>query len=436
MYAGVSLDQAPPEDIPFRFFLTAPIFGVMAGLLIAFNGESLFSSSWDLEVVALTHVITLGWLTSIMIGSFYQMVPVLVGGTVPYIFFSRVVHAVFTIGVLLIIWGLYSFTSLALHGGTFLLLLAFVFFIVQLGVALFRVKPDRPTVVAMMISLTSLAVTVIMGILFAGNYAGWWAVSMERGQMIGIHLTFGLFGWVTTLIMGVGFHVIPMFYLTPVFPVDKAKKTLKLMTLSLVLVPLSLFFDFNTFWLILAGIPGFSAMIVFVRTTRDMFNKRKRKVMDTTIRCWQMGLISLPLSLGFLLLYQIWPISAFAFIFAFFFLIGFALSVTSGMLYKIVPFLVWFHRFSMLIGKVPVPLLKDISPDKSARLQWKSLTTTVIILVLAVIVNSDIALRLGGLLLAISSLHLFINLVKMVRIKTPEIPEQTRKDYETPGELP
>ena len=72
MYAGVSLDQAPPEDIPFRFFLTAPIFGVMAGLLIAFNGESLFSSSWDLEIVALTHVITLGWLASIMIGAFYQ----------------------------------------------------------------------------------------------------------------------------------------------------------------------------------------------------------------------------------------------------------------------------------------------------------------------------------------------------------------------------
>ena len=143
--------------------------------------------------------------------------------------------------------------------------------------------------------------------------------------------------------------------------------------------------------------------------------------MDTTIRCWQMGLISLPLSLGFLLLYQIWPISAFAFIFAFFFLIGFALTITSGMLYKIVPFLVWFHRFSMLIGKVPVPLLKDISPDKSARLQWKSLTIAMIILLLAVILGFDFATRLGGLLLAVSSLHLFINLVKMVRTKTPEV---------------
>jgi len=27
--SGLSLDQAPPEDIPFRFFLTAPVFGLL-----------------------------------------------------------------------------------------------------------------------------------------------------------------------------------------------------------------------------------------------------------------------------------------------------------------------------------------------------------------------------------------------------------------------
>lgn len=424
MFTGVSLDQAPPEDIPIRFFLSAPFFGILAGLLIAVNGDAIFSSSWDMEVVALTHLITLGWLSMIMVGSFYQMVPVLVGGTVPYIYFSRVVHAVFTLGVLLIVWGLYFFTQAALHAGTFLLILAFMFFIIQLGIALFRVKPDRPTVVAMMISLISLAVTVMMGIVFAGNYAAWWSVSLDRSQMIGIHLTLGLFGWVTTLIMGVGFHVIPMFYITPVFPVQKAKQILRLMTLSLLLVPLFLFFGFNAFFVSLAGLPGACSIFIFVKTTYDIFSVRKRKIMDTTIRFWQLGLTSLPLSLVSLLFYQIWPQADFAFIFAILFLIGFALAITCGMLYKIVPFLVWFHRFSMLIGRVPVPLLKDISPDRGARMQWKSLTLGLAVLLSAVIFNFDWAVRLGGLILAVSSLHLLINLVGMVRIKTPELPQQ------------
>ena len=39
------------------------------------------------------------------------------------------------------------------------------------------------------------------------------------------------------------------------------------------------------------------------------------------------------------------------------------------MLYKIVPFLIWFHRFSTLVGKVKVPLLKDVLPEKRTKSQ-------------------------------------------------------------------
>ena len=429
MFAGVSLDQAPPEDIPIRFFLSAPVFGILAGLLILIDGSSLFSSTWDFETVALTHLFTLGWLAMIMFGSFYQMVPVLVGGTVPYMPFSRVVHALYSVGVLLIVWGIYSFATVALQWGLLLLILAFLFFIVQLGIALFKVEPNRPTVVAMMISLVSLAFTVLLGILFAGNYADWWSFSLDRTQMIGIHLTFGLFGWVATLIIGVGFHVIPMFYLTPTFPLDKAYRVLKLMVISLIAVPIALLIDLNGCILVAAGFPGFLGMILFVDTIYELFKQRKRKVMDTTIRFWQLGLISLPLSLVSLILYQFYPYPFFSFLFAFFFIIGFAVAITNGMLYKIVPFLVWWHRLSSLIGKVPVPMLKEISSDKTARKQWKSMTVTLVLLFVFVSINFDVAVRLTGLLLAISSAQLLWNLIKMVRIKVPEVPENNSRGF-------
>ena len=70
--SGLSLDQAPPEDIPFRFFLTAPVFGFLAGSLILFRGVLLFSSSWHFETIVLTHLITLGWVMMIMMGAFYR----------------------------------------------------------------------------------------------------------------------------------------------------------------------------------------------------------------------------------------------------------------------------------------------------------------------------------------------------------------------------
>ena len=67
MYKGISLDQAPPEDIPLRFFLTAPVFGILAGLLIVYEGNNIFISNWTQEAIALTHLFTLGWLAMIMI---------------------------------------------------------------------------------------------------------------------------------------------------------------------------------------------------------------------------------------------------------------------------------------------------------------------------------------------------------------------------------
>ncbi|MFA6684990.1 MAG: hypothetical protein WCS26_06985, partial [Arcobacteraceae bacterium] len=39
-----------------------------------------------------------------------------------------------------------------------------------------------------------------------------------------------------------------------------------------------------------------------------------------------------------------------------------------GHLYKIVPFLVWFERFSPLVGKQKVPMLADMIPVQSANL--------------------------------------------------------------------
>ena len=102
----LSLDQAPPEDIPFRFFLTAPVFGFLAGCLILFRGVLLFSSSWHFETIALTHLITLSWGMMIMMGAFYQLFPVLVGGQVPRIALSRAVYFFMIIGILALAGGL------------------------------------------------------------------------------------------------------------------------------------------------------------------------------------------------------------------------------------------------------------------------------------------------------------------------------------------
>ena len=45
--ASLSLKKAPPVAVPFRFFLTAPFFGVFAGILLAVYGPDVLVSRWS-----------------------------------------------------------------------------------------------------------------------------------------------------------------------------------------------------------------------------------------------------------------------------------------------------------------------------------------------------------------------------------------------------
>jgi hypothetical protein len=54
MQPGLSFEQAPPISVPFRFFLTAPLFGMAAGLLLLWQGPAALASRWTSVALALT----------------------------------------------------------------------------------------------------------------------------------------------------------------------------------------------------------------------------------------------------------------------------------------------------------------------------------------------------------------------------------------------
>jgi len=81
---GLSLEQAPPLSIPTFFFLLAPLFLGLAGVLLALQGSEILTSGWNLQTLGLTHLLTLGFLGMIMMGALFQMTPVVAGAPVPW----------------------------------------------------------------------------------------------------------------------------------------------------------------------------------------------------------------------------------------------------------------------------------------------------------------------------------------------------------------
>ncbi len=67
--SGLSYDQGPPFGAPLRYFLVAPLFILLAACLGIFMPDWL-TTRWSPVSLALTHLITLGYLAMVMLGAF------------------------------------------------------------------------------------------------------------------------------------------------------------------------------------------------------------------------------------------------------------------------------------------------------------------------------------------------------------------------------
>lgn len=403
---GLHIDQAPPLNIPFRFFVTAPFFLILCGLVLLQGGDTFLLAPLLGETIAVVHLITLGWIATVMFGAMYQMIPVLGGGPVPWVKGCRWVHILLIIGVV----SLTLEVGLGLHPW-FLLVASFglagaiTLFFVPVAIALIRAPVVHPTIWAMRLAIVSLMAVLVMGMIFLGEYAhGFFEI--DRHAMVGAHLVWGLFGWVATLIIGVSFHVLPMFYMMPPFPTRPAYGILMGLGLTWVLLPtLMLMFHPLPYWATwLAALPALLAIIVYGVTIKKLFNGRKRKQWDVPLRLWQTGFINGAMALALLAIWPVMETEKIRYLFVILFLFGFVSTVMTAMLYRIVPFLTWFHRYSQKAGMPGIPLMDDLTPKQTGKWQLWNQWLGIVLLVGGVLTGLDIFIRLGGLSLSLSGI--------------------------------
>ena len=86
-----------------------------------------------------------------------------------------------------------------------------------------------------------------------------------------------------------------------------------------------------------------------------------------------------------------------------------------GMLGRIVPFLVWFHRFSALAGLQPIPSMKSLLPDAKVELGLRLHVASLALLLAGILLANDLTLRIAGALVALTAVVMLRNLVSVLR---------------------
>ena len=361
---GLSADQAPEISAPLRFFLTAPIFGIIAGLLIFFSDALTLSSRYSMDSIVVTHAITIGFLGFVMLGALTQMLPVLAGVSVPKVeIVSKISHTALVLGTLAMIFGLLNSVKILIFSASLLLGIGFLVMIVSMLIALKKVVNITASVRAIITSLVFAFVIVLMGMHLLASY-GTGKFSSLHMLFANVHSVWAIFGFTGILIIGVSFHILPMFYVAPRFKKFCKKRVVWLITIGLFLwLTLNIF----EFYPVLAKVWVANFFWAFVTTVWIKLNKRRRPISDVTVYYWRTAAIFMTIGTFS------WAINDFyndEYVAMVSILIGggFLLSIMIGMLYKIVPFLVWFHLNSM--GYMSIPTMNEMINKKLSKVQF------------------------------------------------------------------
>jgi hypothetical protein len=398
MQRALSFDDSPPLAIPLRFLLTAPWFAVAAAALLLWQGEAALASRWSPVTLALTHLLTLGFLAMTMLGALLQLLPVVAEFTIPGIGAIALAAWIGLASGTLLLAAAFVHGVPLLFGAAMLALgLPLLTLVAAVGLAVAPRAGTKalPMVMGMRLAVCALVVTALLGLSLAAHFAG--VLALPALVLTDLHAAWGLVGWVAVLVAAVAFQVVPMFQATPTYP-----RALSLALPAAIVLLLCLWSAARAG--AFAWQPAAAALALslagFAGATLYLLHRRKRPAPDVTTLYWRLSMASL---LGCALL-GAWPggqASWQTLLPGVLFIVGFAMSVVNGMLYKIVPFLLWYHLAQAGVARAAVPSVNAWITARDARLQFWSHAAALLALGAATMAPS--LARVAGMLFALAT---------------------------------
>lgn len=403
---GIATERSPEFSLPLRYFALGVTAYLMAMLGIVAAGPALTGSPWNPQVLALTHVMTLGAIVGMIMGASYQMVPVVLLAPIWSPQLGKLGFWVFLPGVAAMVAGFWTSRPALLGLGASLAALVIASFLLNLAVSL---RGARWNMVGafLMVSLLALGAAVTLGVIRAFGHldpANAWSIP----NAMSVHAHLAAFGCASVLIFGISYRLIPMFAVSP--ELDRhGRLVLAMAGAGIAALSIGSLIELSS--LIQAGAALAAAGSgLWAWDAAAMFRQRTRRKLDAglTYVATALGWLLLAIAMGLALPMGILPAGIspdrWAIAYALVGMVGFIGFTILGQFYKIMPFLAWYHRYSSLVGKTKVPLIKDIYDERLAWAGFWCAQPGLALLTLSILAGSGVGVRLGGGLLALGAI--------------------------------
>lgn len=420
MQRTLTLEQSPPMSAVLRFFLSTPLFALAAGALLLWEGAPALASRWSPATLALTHLFTLGALGMTMAGALIQILPVVAGTLLPRAeLLARGVHLLLGFGTAALAAAFMTSSPWLFQLALAALVAGFAWLVGAVTVGLWQPAAPgaAPMLATVRLALAALVVTVALGAVLAGAF-GW----PDAGPLLplvlatDLHARWGVFGWAGLLLAGVAFQVVPMFQVTALYP-SVLMRWLGIAVFVLLagssIVAAAMGARAALDGLVLAG------YALFAVVTLQLLARRTRPEADAMTLFWRLAMACL------LACAVLWAIpdalagQGKALAMGVLAIVGFLYSTINGMLYKIVPFLMWRELQQHAPAGYRAPPVKHILPDRVAQRQFWLHAAALALLTAACWRPAELA-RPAALALCASSAWLCFNLARAARAQLQE----------------
>jgi hypothetical protein len=400
--------------LPLAYLTTAAAAFVAATVALPWLATELAGHYYQPRVLALTHLVTLGWITLTIMGASYQLVPVLLGQPLWSERLAWTQLGLTVTGMLGMVGHFFfgAWSGLAWAAG--LVALGVLAHVVNLGLSLRGLRRWTFTAVTMVFALGGLTLTTLFGLALSLNHLQPF-LPWPFFPRLHAHFHLALLGWVLPMVLGVSDRAYAMFLLAP----RPGRRLVAVQLLGLVTgVPL-----------VVVGVLGHPALLaiggvgIVIATTvhlcgvAGMACALRRSQLD-----WALGLLLtgaallVPASLlGLAFALGLVEGPRFGLGYAALALGGWASLTIAGMMLKIVPFLVWYRVYAGRAGREAVPTIAQLSWPAGGAWTYPLLVVGVLALSGALYVGDAASIRAAGLVLAAGALVFAATLARVLR---------------------
>ncbi len=369
--------------------------------------------------LGLVHLCVLGWLMPIAIGAMHQLIPVVFEVPVRserIAWIALVLYALGAAGLVGHMWTLatgWGFTSAAI-----LTTLGIWLYAANLLLTLARSQTSTLTGAYVIASLMWLLVAVTIGLSLSIHLHFPW-LQFNHLQLLRAHAHAAGLGFFGLLVMGVAYRLIEMFLLS--YGAKEGAGWLALAATNAGLLLLTLGLGSALRPLVVGGAAAIAiGVAAFLVQVRRIYVRRTKRKGDaawglTFASFCHLAIVALR-GAGLAVIDADPPtLDRLTLAYGLLALPGFVGSVVVGQLYKILPFLVWLHRFAPYVGLKRVPSASEILPEKPRLAQGVLMQAGRVLLAAGIVVDLSPLRVAGALVFAASALFAARNFAAILR---------------------